>query len=298
VIVYRFIDVEKANYPLWLLLQVLSVPKSSYHDWVARGRGRHDAKQAAEAELVGTIRDIFDASTDTYGSPRMHVALADAGVSVSLRRTAELMREAGIVGLSGRERRTTTTTRADRMAAPFPDLVQRQFTPAVPDTIWYGDITYIWVKDKFWYLSTVIDAATKELLGWSFADHMRTGLVEDALHAAVRRRGQIGEGVIFHSDRGSQYTSADYAKTCAVYGIVQSMGRRGVCYDNAGAESFFATLKRELIDRYVWDNPKRLRVHLFNWVESWYNTRRIHTSIGMRAPSVAYADYMSLQRAA
>lgn len=295
---YRFIDVQKATFPIRLLLRVLSVPKSSYYDWVNGGRARQDAVLAAEAELVGTIRDIFDASTDTYGSPRMHVALADAGVLVSLRRTAELMREAGIVGLSGRERRRTTTTRADRMAAPFPDLVQRQFTPAVPDTVWYGDVTYIWVKDRFWYMSTVIDAATKELLGWSFADHMRTGLIEDALHTAVARRGKIRQGIIFHSDRGSQYTSSDYAKTCAMYGVVQSMGRRGVCYDNAGAESFFATLKRELIDRYIWNDPAQLRAYLFNWVESWYNTRRIHTSVGMRSPSVVYADYLSLQRAA
>lgn len=181
------------------------------------------------------------------------------------------MRSAGIQGLSGREH-TTCTTKRDRMAAPFPDLVSRNFLPAFPDSLWYGDITYIWVNDRFWYLATVIDAATKQLIGWSFADHMRTELISDALHAAVRRRGgRIRPGVIFHSDRGSQYTSSEYAAVCKLYKIRQSMGRRGVCYDNAGAESFFATIKRELIDRYYWDDPTTLRLHLFKWIETWYN---------------------------
>ena len=130
------------------------------------------------------------------------------------------------------------------MQAPFPDLVQRNFLPPAPDTVWYGDVTYIWIKNKFWYLATVIDAATKELLGWAFEDHMRTDLVSAALHAAVHRRGgKIRKGVIFHSDRGAQYTSYEYGLVCRMYKIRQSMGRRGVCYDNAGAESFFSTIK-------------------------------------------------------
>jgi putative transposase len=138
----------------------------------------------------------------------------------------------------------------------------------------------------------VIDAASKQLIGWSFADHMRTELVTDALHAAVRRRGgRIAPGTIFHSDRGSVYTSLEYGAVCTVYQIRQSMGRRGVCYDNAGAESFFATIKRELIDRYYWDNPAVLRVHLFNWIETWYNQKRKHTSISMRSPNQAYAEH-------
>lgn len=296
--VYRFIDAQKAIFPIRLLFKVLDVPKSSYYDWVNGGRDRLDANIVAEAEFVDAIRRVSIESTDTYGSPRVHATLVEGGRRVSLRKTAESMRKAGIVGLSGRERRSTTTTRADRMAAPFPDLVNRQFTPLFPNVLWYGDITYIWVKDQFWYLSTVIDGATKELLGWAFADHMRTSLVEDALHAAVRRRCRLPVGVIFHSDRGSQYTSGDYAKVCELYNIRQSMGRRGVCYDNAGAESFFATLKRELVDRYRWDDPEVLRLNLFNWIESWYNNRRIHTSIGMRAPSVAYNDYLASQQAA
>jgi putative transposase len=289
---YAFIDAQKANFEIRALCRALSVPESSYYDWHKSGRDRHGARTAASACLVEAIRDVHGGSEGTYGSPRVHDELRKKGVVVSLRRVAETMADAGIAGLSGREH-STTTTRRDRMSAPFPDLVGRSFLPMFPNTLWYGDVTYIWIVDRFWYLATVIDAATKELLGWAFADHMRTELVSDALHAAVRRRGAIGAGLIFHSDRGSQYTSDEYGIVCGLYKIRQSMGRRGVCFDNAGAESFFATIKRELVDRYTWDDPETLRTHLFNWIETWYNRRRTHTSIGMRTPHQAYCAYIN-----
>lgn len=289
---YTFIDAQKADFPIRALCGVLDVPESSYFDWNAGGRARHEARMDRKSELEAQIRVVHADSDATYGSPRIHAALRDDGVEVGLRRVAETMAEAGITGLSGREH-STATTRRDRMAAPFPDLVGRNFTPLTPNALWYGDVTYIWIVDKFWYLATVIDAATKELLGWSFADHMRTSLVTSALDAAVRRRGgSIPDGVIFHSDRGSTYTSDEYGAACESYGIRQSMGRRGVCYDNAAAESFFATIKRELVDRYKWDNADNLRVHLFEWIETWYNSRRLHTSVGMRTPNQVYRDYL------
>jgi len=290
---YTFIDTQKATFPIRVLCAVLGVPESSYFDWNAGGRARHEASVERSVELVAQIRVVHTDSDATYGSPRVHAALRDSGVKVGLRRVAETMADAGIIGLTGREH-STATTRRDRMAAPLPDLVSRNFTPITPNAVWYGDITYIWIVDKFWYLATVIDAATKELLGWSFADHMRTSLISDALHAAVRRRGgAIPAGVIFHSDRGSQYTSDEYGNVCKRYKIRQSMGRRGVCYDNAAAESFFSTIKRELVDRYKWDDAKHLRIHLFEWIETWYDTRRLHTSIGMRTPHQAYLDHLN-----
>lgn len=289
---YLFIDVQKAHFPIRALCKTLEVPESSYFEWNTSGRSNHQARAARSAELEAQIRVIHADSDGTYGSPRIHAELRDAGVSVGLRRVAETMADAGIAGLSGREH-SCATTRRDRMAVPVPDLVAGNFTPLTPNALWYGDVTYIWIADKFWYLATVIDGATKELLGWSFADHMRTELVSDALHAAVRRRGgQIPDGVIFHSDRGSQYTSDEYRKVCRSYRIRQSMGRRGVCYDNAAAESFFSILKRELVDRYRWDDANSLRVHLFEWIETWYNSRRRHTSIGMRTPRQAYLDHL------
>jgi putative transposase len=288
---YLFIDAQKAEFETRRLCLIFGVSESSYFDWNHHGRQIAERRVAAEAVLVSKIEAVHADSDATYGSPRVHDALKEQGVGVSLRRVAATMRKAGIRGLSGREH-STCTTRRDRMAAPFPDLVSRDFLPLFPDALWYGDITYVWVKDRFWYLATVIDATTKQLIGWAFADHMRTELVTAALHAAVRRRGgTIPAGVIFHSDRGSVYTSSEYGLVCKLYKIRQSMGRRGVCYDNAGAESFFATIKRELIDRYHWDDPTILRLHLFDWIETWYNQKRKHTSIQMRSPNQAYADH-------
>lgn len=294
---YRFIDAQKASYTIRLLCQVLAVPESSYFDWNTSGRARLAARDADRAGRVAEIRVVFDGSDQTYGSPRVHRELRDRGVKVSRRHVAELMAGHGIVGVSGREH-CTTTTRRDRLAAPFPDLVARRFLADRPDEVWYGDISYVWVAGRFWYLATVIDAATKEVVGWAFADHMRSELICRALHAAVARRGRISAGVIFHSDRGTQYTSSEFGAVCASYKIRQSMGRRGVCYDNAAAESFFATIKRELIRRYHWDDAKILEISLFKWIETWYNRRRLHSTIGYRTPASVYASYMSGRRVA
>ena len=284
---YRFIDTEKAKTTIRDLCEVLGVPESSYFDWHRQGRAIADARVVRDGKLVARLRKFHDVSGETYGSPRIHADCVDAGIAVTERRVAELMRKAGIVGLSGREH-STTTTRRDRLKAPYPDLVNRAFKPPRPNMVWYGDITYVWLHDKFWYLATVIDASSKKLLGWSLADHLRTSLVADALDSAVRRRGgKIPAGLIFHTDRGCQYTSTEFGLLCTRYRIRQSMGRTGICYDNAAAESFFATIKRELINRYHWINIEQLRTGIFTWTETWYNTRRRHTSIGNITPQQA-----------
>ena len=294
---YRFIDTWKAMYGPKRLCRVLEVPESSYFGWNDRGRDSTARRADADAVLVARIRVFHEASDRTYGSPRIHADLCDAGVVVSERRVAELMGVHGIVGLTGREH-STVTTRRDRIEAPFPDLVKRGFRPAAPNTVWYGDITYIWVGNKFWYLATVIDASSKMVIGWKLADHMRAELVVDALHAAIDRRGGlIPVGVIFHSDRGSQYTGHDFQNACGEYGIVQSMGRRGVCYDNAGAESFFATIKRELVDRYSWDSVDQLELGVFSWIEVWYNRRRRHSTLGYRTPEQAETEHVHNKQA-
>ena len=205
---YQFIDAQKADgYPVWLLCEILDVPTSSYYDWNRTGRARHAGRAVADAVIVEKIRTVHAESDGTYGAPRVRAELADGGVIGSKRKIAELMASHQISGLSGREH-STATTRRDRLAAPFPDLVNRHFCHDRPDTVWYGDITYIWVGQRFWYLATVIDAATKEVLGWRFADHMETSLIEDALKAAVARRGRDVRGVIFHSD--SEYVGASF----------------------------------------------------------------------------------------
>jgi transposase InsO family protein len=294
---YRFIDSWKAIYGPGRLCRVLEVPESSYFGWHEQGRRIASERADAEAALVAQIREFHTASDNSYGSPRRHADLVDAGVVVSERRVAALMAAHGIVGLSGREH-STVTTRRDRMQAPFPDLVNRGFRPAGMNTVWYGDITYIWVESRFWYLATVIDASSKMVIGWQLADHMRASLAIDALNAAIARRGGlIPAGVIFHSDRGSQYTSNDFQQACHRYGIRQSMGRRGVCFDNAGAESFFATIKRELVDRYTWQSVKQLELGVFAWIEVWYNSRRRHSTLGYRTPAQIETEQRHNQQA-
>lgn len=288
---YGFIDTWKAMYGPKRLCRVLEVPESSYFGWNDGGRQSAARRAEAEAVLVDKIRMFHVASDRTYGSPRIHADLVDAGVCVSERRVAALMARHGIVGLSGREH-STVTTRRDRIEAPFPDLVERGFQPATPNTVWYGDITYIWVGSRFWYLATVIDASSKMVIGWKLADHMRAELVVDALLAAIGRRGGlVPVGLIFHSDRGSQYTSHEFERVCHQYGIRQSMGRRGVCFDNAGAESFFATIKRELVDRYSWKSVDQLELGVFAWIEAWYNRRRRHSTLGYRTPEQVETEY-------
>lgn len=299
---YRFIDSQKARvcpetgdrvgYPISLLCQVLEVPESSYYDWNATGRARAAIRSATDEALTDKIRFVHAASDSTYGAPRVTAELRDGGTVVSKRRVAELMRTAGIQGLSGREH-STTTTRRDRLSTPVPDLVERMFQPAAPDLVWYGDITYIWIERKFYYLATVIDACTKQVIGWALADHMRTELVSQALKMAVSRRGGQVNNVIFHTDRGSQYTSNDFRKLCTSLRVRQSMGRTGICYDNAAAESFFSTFKRELVDRYWWDTFKDFRQDVFEWIETWYNSKRRHTSINMKSPNQAYLDHIN-----
>lgn len=294
--VYEFIDTQKAENPRWpikVLCAALEVPESSYYDWNRVGRANHAARKAADDAMTDKIREVHAESDGTYGAPRIKTELAEGGIVVSKHRIAELMARGHIQGLSGREH-STATTRRDRMAAPFPDLVNRAFLVEEPNTLWYGDITYIWVGNRFWYLATVIDAATKEVIGWSFADHMETSLVSDALRQAIARRGlAAARGVVFHTDRGAQYTSNEFSELCKFFGVRQSMGRTGICFDNAAAESFFSTLKRELIHRYYWDTAKELELSLFEWIEVWYNRKRRHTSVGMQAPEQAYIRYMN-----
>lgn len=299
---YRFIDSQKAHicpesgervgYPVWVLCKALEVPESSYYDWNATGRARADERAARDEALTDQIRGVHAESDGTYGAPRVTAELRDGGVVVSKRRVAALMRAAGIQGLSGREH-STTTTRRDRLSAPIPDLVNRLFAPCDPDVVWYGDVTYVWIENKFHYLATVIDGCTKQVIGWALADHMRTELVASALRMAVARRGGNVTGVVFHSDRGSQYTSAEFQKLCKFLGVRQSMGRTGICFDNAAAESFFSTFKRELVDRNWWDSFTEFRQSVFEWIEGWYNSSRRHTSIGMKSPNQAYIDHIN-----
>jgi transposase InsO family protein len=280
--IYSFIAAEKTNFPITFMCRHFDVSTSSYYDWCnsAETRAR---KAEEEAQLIREMRKVHDESGGTYGSPRMEPALRDLGYCVNHKRVETLMQEHGIVGYTPRRKIRTTIPASD--VETMPDLVKRDFDKPAPDVGWCGDITYIPTGEGWLYLATVIDLGSRRVLGFSMEDHMRTSLVEAALHSAVGTRGaETMNDVIFHSDRGSQYTSADFEATCEKLGVTRSVGRTGVCWDNAVAESFFATLKKEFVSRRKFATREQARVAIFGYIETWYNARRLHSTIGYMAP--------------
>ena len=212
----------------------------------------------------------------------MHAWLLRQGFNPSRKRVARIMQLNGWEGESGR--RKVRTTIVDRRAKAAEDRVGRDFNPAAPDVTWCGDITYLRTDEGWLYLATVIDLFSRRVIGWSLADHMRTSLVADALEAAVATRGGHVDSVTFHSDRGCQYTSAEFGERCDRLGVIQSMGATGVCWDNAAAESFFGSLKRELAHRQRWATRAEARRAVIRWIEGWFNSRRLHSSLNYHTP--------------
>jgi putative transposase len=226
---------------------------------------------------------IFADSRETYGAPRIQAELADEhGLRVSRKRVARLMRELAIVGVSRRRKGPRTTVRA-REAPAAADLVRRDFRATGPDSLWVADITYIHTWEGYVFLACVIDAWSRKVVGWSMRDDLRAELALDALGMALTRR-RPRPGVVHHSDRGSQYTSLAFGKTIEAAGVLPSMGRRGDAFDNALAESFFATLETELLDRHTFRSRDEARLAVFSYIESFYNARRRHSTLGYRSP--------------
>jgi len=278
--IYRFIQIEAANFPVVLLCQVCRVSRSAYYSWISRGVGPDEAS-LAEAYLTNRIYDIWLKSRGRYGVPRVAAQLWREGVQVNGKRVARLMAELGLAGISGR--RKIHTTRRDPSHELAPDLVERDFTAEAPDQLWVGDITYIPTDEGFLYLASVLDVFSRRLLGWSMAEHLRTELCLDALQAASGTRGRVCFcGTVFHTDHGCQYTSELFNKTCQIIGIIQSMGSVGDSFDNAMAESFWSSLKRELVD-HSFPTRDEARLAIFEWI-NWYNTERLHSSLGYMPP--------------
>jgi putative transposase len=260
------------------MCRVLEVSTSGYYAW----RERTASKRAQEdAVLLRQIRTAHAASDGTYGAPRIHAELVAVGVKVGRERVARLMREAGIVGVH-RRRFIVTTTRGEGRQAP--DLVERHFAADGPNRIWVADITYIPTWAGFLYLAMVLDVFSRKIVGWSMATHLRTELVLEALERAALGRKPKGK-VIHHSDQGTQYTAIAFGNRCEELGVRPSMGSVGDAYDNAMAESFFATLECELIDRRRFRSPTEAEPVVFEWIEGWYNTRRRHSSLGYCSPN-------------
>jgi len=279
---FRFIAAERANHPISLMCEMLEVSRSGFHAWQRRPPSD---RALSDAWLTEKIREIHKANRRVYGAPRVHAELRmQYGIRVSRKRVERLMRDAGLSGLIPKKRgRTTIRVPGVRVAD---DLVQRRFRPDAPNVLWFTDITYLRTWEGWLYLAAVQDAYSRRIVGWSMAEHMRAELVVDALQMAVARR-RPEPGLIHHSDQGSQFVSLGFGQAAAKAGIARSMGSKGVCWDNAVAESFFATLKKELIHRRTWPSREELRREVFDYIEVFYNPVRRHSLLGMISP----ADY-------
>jgi transposase InsO family protein len=282
VTVHPFIEAEKrAGHSVKRACELLKVSRTAFY---ARRASMPGPRAVRDAELTEQIADVHTRSRGSYGAPRIHAVLKREGAECGRRRVARLMRAAGLQGRHRRRRHLTTIP--DPRAAVRPDLIVRDFQPDAGslDTRWCGDITYIATEEGWLYLATVIDIASRRVVGWATADHLRTDLVADALTAACRQRRPAGS-VIFHSDRGCQYTSQQFAALADQLGVRLSVGRTGQCWDNALAESFFATIKRELLDTTAWPSRAAARTAIFDFIESWYNLHRLHSSLGYCSPA-------------
>jgi transposase InsO family protein len=285
---YRLIDAEKAHHGVSRLCRVLGVARAGYYAWTIRPRS---ARAVTDARLVEQIREIHTRSRGTYGAPRVHAELRlGLDVHVGRKRVARLMRVHGLQGVH--RRRGRGLTRRDPAATPAPDLVKRQFSAAAPDRLWVADITQQRTDEGWWYLAVVLDAFSRRIVGWSMADHLRTELVLDALDMAISQRDPA-PGLIHHADHGCQYTSLAFGRRLTEAGLVGSMGTVGDALDNAVAESFFATLECELLDRYPWPTRASLRTAVFDFIEVFYNRQRRHSTLDYRSPATYEQQHVS-----
>lgn len=267
------------------------VSTQGFYNWCRRIAAGPSDVHREEASLIHLIRKIHKTSDSNYGEPRVTAELHRLGYRVNHKRVERLMRIHGIAGVH-KPATVRTTIPAEENPA-IPDLLGRNFTPSAPGRVWVGDITYIRTSQGWLYLASVLDLGSRRLLGYSMASHMRTELVEDALKMAVATRGGNVEGIIFHGDRGSQYMPSDYRELLGGHKMKQSVGRVGACYDNAVAESFWSSLKREAVSKYRFETHSQARQVIFKWINN-YNNTRLHSSLGYCPPIEWEAMYQQL----
>ena len=268
---------NQAVFPVQMMARVMGVSRSGFYAWSCRAPS---ARVVADAALSKRIARSHKASKQTYGAPRIHAELADEGVYVGRKRVERLMKAAALVGVS-RRKGTRTTIRDDRVR-PANDLVDRNFRADAPDQLWVADITYVPTWAGFIYLSVVLDAWSRRIVGWSMGHDLKVPLVIDAMNMAIGQRRPTS--VIHHSDQGSQYTSVAFGLRCTEAGVRPSMGSVGDAYDNAMCESFFATLECELFDRRKFRTKAEARMAVFEFIEGWYNPSRRHSALGYKSP--------------
>jgi putative transposase len=277
---FGLIDAKRSQHSVSLLCSVLGVSRAGYYAWKDRPASARERRDAALVELIGRLHAE---SKCTYGWPRIHAELRHRGVYVSRKRVARLMRWAGLSGMV-RQRKGRTTIRVPGIATAAPDLVRRDCAPTAPNRLWVADLTEVSTWAGKLYLAVVLDCYSRRCVGWAMAEHMRAELVIEALEMAIWQR-RPEAGLVHHSDRGGQYVSLIFGQRCREAGIDLSMGAKGSALDNAVAEAFFATLKKELTRRRAWPTRRELQSAVFAWIEGWYNRRRLHSTLGYLSPT-------------
>jgi putative transposase len=297
---YKFIDAECAALPaegdapaVVQMCEWLGVSKSGFYDW----RSRPESESARRRELLGIkVRALFEANGEEYGYRRIHAALVRGGEAIDDETVRKIMRDLGLEPCQPKPWRWSLTEQ-DGQAGPIPDLVNRDFTADRPGRKMVGDITYIDTWEGWVYLATVIDCATRKIVGWAMDDNYKTPLISRAIKMAARNL-DLPESAVFHSDRGSNYTSSEFATVLKELGIRQSVGRTGICYDNALSESVNGTLKNELVYRTAYVTRKAAMDDIARWIELRYNRTRLHSTLGYRTPQEVLDEYLNGQEAA
>ena len=273
------IEAEKANYPVALMCRVLEVSRAGYY---ASRRRSESERTKANRQLAAKIHEVYEASRRTYGSPRVYVELRESGHQVGRNRVARLMRREGLA--ARRKRRFRVTTQSKHSEPIARNVLARNFSGWKPDRAWAGDITYLPTADGWLYLAVLLDLGSKAVVGWAMSEELDASVALAALRMALERR-QPAPGLVHHSDRGVQYASETYRTALAANGLVPSMSRKGNCWDNAPAESFFSTLKTELVGDRVFPSRAIARTEVFEYVEAFYNRTRRHSSLGYVSPA-------------
>jgi putative transposase len=275
---FAFIAAEKARFPVALMCRLLAVSRAGFYAWRKRPMA---ARTRQDQVLAIAVATIYAEHHGRYGSPRVHIELRERGQRSGRKRVARLMR---MQALHARPKRRYRTTTDSRHGLPIsPNLLARRFTVAEPNTAWVTDMTYLWTPQGWLYLAVIIDLFSRRIVGWAMSERIDRNLALDALRMALAQR-RPPRGLIHHSDRGSQYASGDYQQLLAQHGLRGSMSRRGDCWDNAVAESFFASLKLELVYQVQWQSRAEARTAIFEYLEGFYNRRRRHSSLGYLSP--------------
>jgi len=276
---FELVDAEKANFPVHVLCNALDVSRSGFYAWKSRAPSK---RKKSDERLAAEIAATHTKSKKRYGSPRVHRALRKKGVRVAKKRVARIMREKGIIGRQKRRfRRTTDSNHTSPIA---PNIVARNFTPVAQNLVWVGDVTYVATYEGWAYLAVLLDLYSRRVVGWAISASNDTALVLEALARAVRCRHRVPDGLVQHTDRGSPYASDDYRRALASHAMVASMSRTGDCWDNAVAESFFATLRAELVDDERYPTRAAAETSIGDYIDNFYNVERLHSHLDYVSP--------------